>query len=233
VVATLRALLAGGSADTCETLRLTLRVRWPDLDLVHKFGADEALEVLTTQNPHILLACPDGTLPQWPDFIAQVRATSDVPLVLLSEDSSPMDRIRAFELGADDWLPSGCLPMEFIAKLNAILRRRNGFSGDCWTCGRLKIHLRHHVEVGGRPVRLSPREYRILCHLAEHSESPVSPDELLRCAWGHGYDGDFQLLRKSIRRLRQKLADEPPELILNERGTGYLLAAPCTPTNDR
>lgn len=226
----LRALLVGGPTDTCQRLSVILKVRWRDLQLDHMVDPSQALHTIARNEVGLLFVCPDASLPQWADFLAEARGATEALLILIGGDSSATDRIWAFELGADDWLSLTELPMEFIAKVNTILRRAHRLHGACWTCGPLRIHQgTHRVDLAGRRVRLSPREYRILSHLAQRSPTPVSPDELLAVAWGNGYEGDTELLRKSIRRLRQKLADEPAELILNQRGEGYMLAASCSP----
>lgn len=222
------AVAVGGTCDACDRLSLILRIRWSDLQLSHISDGREALEAIARDNPSIVFLCPDGSFVLWSDWIVEARARSPVtPLLIVGEESSCADRILAFELGADDWLQPNCVPMELIARVNIWLRRAGYDSREPGNRDGLRIYRSHRVDVNGRSVKLSPREYRILCHLAERERTPVSTDELLSTAWGDTYEGDSQLLRQTIRRLRQKLSDEPPQLILNQRGAGYMLDAAC------
>lgn len=117
--------------------------------------------------------------------------------------------------------------MEFIAKVNAILRRCSPDSNrriSSFLNGKLSInYATREVCILGKQVKLTPIEYKILSYIAENQGRVVSSAELLRCVWGPNYQGDTEILKISIYRLRSKIEQNPSnrEIILTERGVGY------------
>ena len=165
------------------------------------------------------------------DLIGKIRSFSDVLLIVISQRDDTMDKVRALEVGADEWIIQSSVPMEFIAKVNALLRR-------CplpidsrllsFLNGRLTVNLcTHQVYLSGKQLRLTPIEYRILCQLAQHEGNVVSRETLLRAVWGPNYEADPEYLKKYIYRLRCKVEEDPaaPRIVLTERGVGYIMAS--------
>ncbi|MFW6150672.1 MAG: winged helix-turn-helix domain-containing protein [Chloroflexota bacterium] len=230
----MKVLVVGGNEETAHTVALIFKVRWPDLRMVHCAEVANGADGVEKECPDLVMLCPDSLAPQWIDLIAEIHSSSHVPLVVLGQGSDVVDRVRALELGADDWVTRSCLPMEFIAKVNAILRRcgqrgdgeqRVSPSGD----GRFKIdHSSRKVYVRGICVKLTRIEHKILCQLMRKPGTVVSRQELMDRVWGSPYDSDPDFLKKYIRRLRCKIEEDAshPRVILNERGVGYVFAAP-------
>lgn len=225
----MKALLVGDSEDLSQTISLILKVRWPQLTLVHALEAREGMELIYREQPDIVMLHLDSAAVDCFDLISQIRSFSDVPLIILSEKNDVMDKIRALEMGADDWIAPSSIPMEFIAKVNAILRRRSPRSNahiSSFFDGKLSINFAtREVCALGRPVKLTPIEYKILCQLVRNEGSVVSRADLLHSVWGPDYRADPEFLKKYIYRLRSKVEEEPtkPKIILNERGIGYKL----------
>lgn len=235
----MKALLINVSDEVSRNIALALRVRWPDLSLVHAHEAAEALQLIHSEQPHLaLLHLPeDGQ--EWTrdrgfEVIEDIRSASEVPLIVIDTHDDVMDRVKALETGADDWITAHFSPMEFIARVNAILRRcsphKSGVSH--FLDGKLSIdYATRRVSIFGRTVRLTPIQYRIFCYLAENEGRICSNRELLRYVWGPNSDDDTELLKLNVYRLRSKIEEDPshPGIIFNERGMGYVIRASASP----
>ena len=225
-----RALLVGGTEDLAETLRVILRVRWRDLVLSRVGGCSECIVALRREEPSLLLVACEDNVGQWCDLITQVRSFSDVPLIVVGLWDDVAARVRALEAGADDWVRPDSIPMEFIAKVHALVRRCN----VCDQCelrnycnGPLSIDFAtQEVRINGRQAALTATEFKVLCQLARSEGSVVSREDLLNHVWGLGGYADPEFVKKYIHRLRVKLEEDPaePHIIVNRRGVGYMLA---------
>jgi DNA-binding response OmpR family regulator len=233
----MKVLLVGDSKDLSQTISLILKVRWPNLSLVRVIETREGIELIHKEQPDIVMLHLDSASLDGFDLISQIRGFSDVPLIVLSRSDDVMDKVKALETGADDWIALSSLPMEFIAKVNAILRRcspsGNGRASSCLN-GKLSInYATREVSVDGKPVRLTPIEYKILCQLAKNEGSVVSREKLLRGVWGPNYEADPEFLKKYIHRLRSKIEENPsaPKSIRTERGVGYIFTTSSNSPN--
>jgi len=224
-------LLVGGSKELVETISLVLKVRWRDLVVLHAAESGEALELARRKQPDIVMLHLDSASAGCFDLIGQIRSFSKVPVIVLSDIGSVVDKVRALEMGADDWISRDCMPMEFIAKVNAILRRCYPHSNNhvsCFFNGKLSInYAAHEVCMLGKRVNLTPIEYKILYQLVRNEGTVVSCINLLRNVWGADYEADPEFVKKYICRLRSKIEEDPsnPQIILTERGAGYLYSA--------
>jgi len=226
----MKALVIGASEELVETISLILKVRWRDL-VVHAAEPGEALELARGEQPDIVMLRLDSASASCFDLIGQIRSFSKVPVIVLSDIGSVVDKVRALEMGADDWISRDCMPMEFIAKVNAILRRCYPHSNNhvsCFFNGKLSInYAAHEVCMLGKRVNLTPIEYKILYQLVRNEGTVVSCINLLRNVWGADYEADPEFVKKYICRLRSKIEEDPsnPQIILTERGAGYLYSA--------
>jgi len=238
----MNALFVGHSGDLAQGISLVLKVRWPDLNLIHIHEPSESLELVHKEEPDVVMlhsaargAAQVSDQEAEPlidcfELIAQIRSFSSVPVIVVSESDDVMERVKALETGADDWLPSSFIPMEFIAKVNAILRRfrrsREGVAS--FLNGRLVIdYSAREVFLSGRPVNLTPIQYRILSHLLRNEGRVCTRAELLRHVWGPHYGDDPQIVKRSVHRLRSRIETDPshPQIISNSRGVGYVIHA--------
>ncbi len=231
----MKALVISRSEESAQAIASVLRVRWPDLSLVHASEARPSLELIHGEQPDIVtLHLPESSEEAPPSdyfgLIAQIRSFSDVPLMVIGRTDHVMDKVTALETGADDWTSSDFVPMEFIARINAILRRcsprndrRSYFLG-----GKLAVnYATREVFISDKKVKLTPIQYKLLCHLAQNEGRVCSAVELLRHVWGPSYSDDKELLKLGVYRLRAKIEQDPsnPEIVLNERGVGYVIRA--------
>lgn len=227
--AEIKALVVGGNDELKGTLEVILRVRWRDLDLMKVDDAASAVRATMREQPTLLLVAIDEA-PSCCDLITQVRASSSVPIIVVGESDDVAFKVRALETGADDWIRASSIPMEFIARIHALLRRCNGLdvSRGTYLNGPLAIDFAtQEARINGHRADLTPTEFKVLCHLARHEGSVVTRERLLGEVWGDLETADPEALKKYIYRLRTKLGDDPgePRLIVNRRGVGYMLAA--------
>lgn len=226
----MKVVLVSDSQGLARDISLFLKVRWPGLSLLSGVETKEVIELIHGAQPDIVMIDHGTPSLDCFDLISQVRSFSDVPLVVLGQDSNAADEVRALEMGADDWIGLTSVSMQFIARVNAILRRYSGRVDreSYFLGGKLTInYLGREVFVSGRKVRLSPTEYRILCYLAGNHGRVVSCDELLRHVWGPFYEGEKEILKRTISRLRSKIEEDPaiPDIVRTERGAGYIIVS--------
>jgi two-component system response regulator RegX3 len=161
-----------------------------------------------------------------------LRARSDVPILMLTARSSELDKVLALELGADDYVVKPHSTRELIARVRALLRRRDLDAAPGETrmrrVGGLEIDVaRHEVVVDGSPVWLTPSEMKILALLSERPGTVVSRRELVSTLWSSDYVGDTRSCDAHVARLRRKVEPNPlkPSRIVTVRGEGYKLVA--------
>ena len=163
------------------------------------------------------------------EIVERLRSWSKVPIIVLSVRSSEEEKVRLLELGADDYVVKPFGMAELLARARAALRRQvPGQQGDpVVRAGRLTIDLAARVvSIDGRPVSLSPKEYRLLQVLAQHAGNVVTHLHLLREVWGNAHSDDAHYLRIFVRKLRQKIEKDPtqPRILTTELGVGYRLS---------
>ena len=161
------------------------------------------------------------------DVCKRIRSWSDVPIVVLSADSSEDRKVEALDAGADDYMTKPFGMRELSARLRVALRHRGG-NGDVATeldAGRLHFDLAHHeATLDGQPLDLTPREFDFLLYLARHAGKVCTRRMILENVWGPGYARELQYLKVYAYRLRRKLGDSRGELLQSDPSVGYRLA---------
>ena len=156
-------------------------------------------------------------------------ATQGIPIIMLTAKAEEVDRIVGLEMGADDYVPKPFSPRELVARVKAVLRRTTAPQavGEVpLAAGGLRLDPgRHEVTRDGRPVALSAMEFRLLEFLLRHPGRAYTRAQLLDHVWGHDRFVEPRTVDVHIRRLREKVEDDPahPTLILTVRGLGYRL----------
>jgi two-component system KDP operon response regulator KdpE len=158
--------------------------------------------------------------------VQRLRSWSNVPIIVLSVRSEEEEKVRLLELGADDYVVKPFGMAELLARARAALRRQGGGpSGEpVVRAGHLTIDLaQRRVLAGDEPVRLSPKEYRLLQVLAQHAGNVVTHQHLLNEVWGKGHKENVHYLRIFVRKLRSKIEKDParPAILATELGVGY------------
>jgi two-component system phosphate regulon response regulator OmpR len=164
------------------------------------------------------------------DICRQLRAESDIPILMLTARGEPTDRIVGLELGADDYLPKPFDPRELLARLRAILRRRQAAAqpeNQLLRFGHLLIDRDARVvQVDGETRPLTSHQFDLLCALAENAGRVMSRDALMNSLRGQDIEAFDRSIDVHISRLRTVLEKDPkkPRRILTVRGSGYVFA---------
>ena len=196
----------------------------------------EAIRAATLKPTDLIildLALPDLDGSQ---VLERIRSWSNVPIIILSVKSSEMEKVRLFELGADDYVTKPFGMAELLARSKVVLRRKaRATTGDSVVrIDRLKIDLAaRNVFLDDERLTLTPKEYRLLQVLAQYPGNVVTHQELLKEIWGLPHINDTHYLRIVVRKLRQKIETDPnqPRILLTELGVGYRLAPPNEPAD--
>jgi DNA-binding response OmpR family regulator len=162
------------------------------------------------------------------DLCRGIRGKSDIPLLMLTARGDPLDRVVGLELGADDYLPKPFEPRELLARLRAILRRRNATgSADVLRFGRLEIDKgAREVRVDGQRKTMTGHQFALLLTMAERAGRVLSREALMDLTRGASLEDFDRSIDVHISRLRAAIEDDPkrPRRILTLRGAGYVFA---------
>jgi two-component system response regulator MtrA len=160
-----------------------------------------------------------------------IRDRSDVPIIILTARGGTEDVVHGFELGADDYITKPFRTAELIARVEAILRRVEGYqqrhAPAVVRVGDLEIdEPKHQVTLCGNEVKLTPMEFELLYFLAANAGTVFDRETLYREVWRYDHVGETNLVDVCVRRLREKVEANPsrPRLIITVRGVGYKIA---------
>lgn len=194
------------------------------------FNGADGLEKALNCNADLILL--DVMLPIMDGFevCKKVREKSAVPILMLTAKEEEVDKVLGLELGADDYITKPFGMRELMARIKANIRRvqqpaeSSEAPSDIKAFGGLEIDMnRYEVRKNGQTLDLTVREFELLKYLSEREERVFSREQLLEEVWGYDYFGDIRTVDVTVRRLREKLEDDPadPQYILTRRGIGY------------
>lgn len=195
----------------------------------YAYDGEEALEMARGKQYDVVLL--DVMLPKMSGFevCQQIRDFSDVPIIMLTAKGDDMDKILGLEYGADDYITKPFNILEVKARIKAIIRRsskqaRERDNDHSEVSGSMKIDAdAHRVYIDGREIGLTTKEYELLNLLFKNPRQIYSRDQLLQRVWGSDYPGDARTVDVHIRRLREKIEENPSEPIFihTKWGVGY------------
>jgi two-component system KDP operon response regulator KdpE len=222
-----RVLVCDDEPQILRALRVILRDA--GFDVTTAASAAEALEATSVLPPDaaivdLVLPDRDGV-----DVTRAIREWSEMPILVLSAVGDEVEKVRALNAGADDYVTKPFGPGELVARLNAVLRRAAAERDE----PRVVVHeleldvAGHSVAVAGNPVHLTPTEFELLHALARNRGRLMTHSTLLREVWGPASEDDTPLLRAHVANLRRKIEPDPanPRYITTELGIGYRFAA--------
>jgi two-component system KDP operon response regulator KdpE len=190
----------------------------------------EALDAVSVRPPDAMvldLVLPDGS---GVEVCEEVRRWSGLPIIVLSAVGDEREKVRALDVGADDYITKPFGAEELLARLRATLRRSADATGEpVIVVGDLEIDLAgQRVRVSGEDVHLTPIEFSLLAALARHRGKLVTHRQLLQEVWGPGYGDETHYLRVHVAHIRGKLEPDAsrPRYVLTDPGVGYRLADP-------
>ncbi len=228
----MKVLVADDAPDVAKMVAFGVRMTWPGCQVLLAADGAAALRHFAEEQPDLVVL--DVTMPP-PDGLEvcrRIRELSEVPILMLTVRNDIVDKVRAFDAGADDYLGKPYDQLELMARLRALARRAHmppPALGPAFAVGDLALDFAtHEVRVRDAVVRLTSTEYRLLAVLARHAGTVLPHHFLLQQVWGPEYVGDVHYLKGIVRRLRQKLGDHPEEsrYLQTEWGVGYRLVAP-------
>lgn len=195
-------------------------------EVIEAMTGAEALKAAATRAPDVIIL--DLGLPDMDgkDVVANIRAWSQLPIIILSARDRESEKIAALDLGADDYIEKPFAIGELTARIRAALRHRIQMQ-----CGQAQLStdglsidmVKRSVTRDGKALRLTPKEYDLLVMLARHADRVVTHKTLLTSVWGAAHGEDLHYLRVFIGQLRSKVERDPaaPTIIRTEPGVGY------------
>ncbi|HEX9412922.1 MAG TPA: response regulator transcription factor [Ktedonobacterales bacterium] len=196
--------------------------------------ASEGMDLVARWHPDVVIL--DLTLPDMDglEVCRQLRAWSEVPIIVLSVRAGDADKVAALESGADDYLTKPFSNQELAARIRVALRHAtrtvgNQNAADRFETDGLVIDFqRRRVTVEGREVHLTPTEYELLKYLAVHAGKVITHRNLLQAVWGPQYETEDHYLHVFVGQLRRKIEPTPnrPRYLVTEPGVGYRLRTP-------
>ncbi|MBS2971077.1 response regulator transcription factor [Metabacillus sp. KIGAM252] len=230
-----RILVVDDEKPIADILEFNLKKEGYDVHC--SYDGNDALQQVEEFQPDLILL--DIMLPSKDgmEVCREVRKKYDMPIIMLTAKDSEIDKVLGLELGADDYVTKPFSTRELLARVKANLRRQQTIgtaedtAGDTNEIGigSLVIHPDAYVVTKrGETIELTHREFELLHYLAKHIGQVMTREHLLQTVWGYDYFGDVRTVDVTVRRLREKIEDNPshPNWIVTRRGVGYYLRNP-------
>lgn len=226
-----RVLLVDDDEEIRAMLESTLT--FSGFDTILADGALAAMEAISSSSPDVVVL--DVMMPVMDGFeLARLIRARDarIPIIFLSARDGVDDRVRGLRLGGDDYLVKPFTAIELIARIEAILRRRDtgdmsAAPHDTLQIADLRVDVdRHVVSRGGTTIELSPTEFRLLELLMRNAGRVLSKTVILQEIWMYDFGGDANVVERFISSLRRKIDGDQPSMIVTVRGFGYRIDAP-------
>lgn len=206
-------------------------------EVITAYDGDEALEKVKESQPDLLVL--DLMLPKKDglEVCREVRKNHDMPIIMVTAKDQEIDKVLGLELGADDYVTKPFSNRELVARVKANLRRQTAIQNaepeqpenNDIEVGDLIVHPDAYiVSKRGETIELTHREFELLHYLAKHIGQVMTREHLLETVWGYDYFGDVRTVDVTVRRLREKIEDNPshPNFLVTRRGVGYYLRNP-------
>jgi len=223
----MKATIIEDEESIIDAVNVAFEFRWPEASLLAARTGKEGVALVKKEVPDIVIL--DINLPDISGFqvLKDIREFSSVPVVILTVRADDSDVLHGLEAGADDYIIKPFNYLNLLARIKAVLRRTEKASlkeNNIVISSRLKINfVNQKVIVDNRLVKLTPVEYRLLVLLAKNKGKVVPYDRITEEIWGKDFGGETVNIRSFIQRLRKKLQDVPPHMIVNKYGSGYVL----------
>ncbi len=225
-------LIIEDEAPISNIIKYNLKKEGYEVDAA--FDGGEGLKKALAGDADLILL--DIMLPVMDGFevCKQIREKSNVPILMLTAKEEEVDKVLGLELGADDYITKPFGMRELIARIKANIRRTSIQDGETEDAsaelkdfGSLQLDMgRYEIRKNGQVLDLTLREFELLKYLAERENKVFSREQLLEEVWGYEYYGDIRTVDVTVRRLREKLEDDPgdPKYIVTKRGVGYFFS---------
>ncbi len=227
-----RILVVDDDPQIRRVMRVTLTAQGYEVEDAR--SGEEALDKLRQRQSDLVLL--DMNMPGLGgvETCREIRAGSEVAIIMLTVRDSEADKVEALDAGADDYVTKPFRTQELLARIRAALRRAPSARAaeiQHLTLGAMEVDFdARRVRTGARDVRLTPKELDVLRYLALHAGKVVPHRELLQAVWGPDYGDEVDYLRVIVNQLRKKIEAEPsrPMFLLTEPWVGYRLQLPAS-----
>jgi DNA-binding response OmpR family regulator len=213
-----------------NAVQVAFEFRWPDTRIVFAMSGQDGIDLIKEESPDVLIL--DINLPDISGFevLKKVREFSTLPVIILTVRADDNDVLKGLEAGADDYITKPFNYFTLLARVKAVLRRTNRaeIQTDHNTAVNARLNIdfvNQKVRIDNRLVKLTPLEYQFLLLLVKHKNQVVTHQDILSEVWSKDNWQDTENVRIYVRRLRKKLGDIPPQMILSQRAEGYMLKA--------
>lgn len=191
-------------------------------DVYHALSGEEAMEILAEESAKLVIL--DIMLPGMDGFVVcnKIREKDNVPILIVSAKDTKEDKINGLMLGADDYIEKPYDIDILLAKVRGIFKRRYGVEEI--VDGNLRLNKNDQsIKVDGRMIKSTAKEFQLLLYLLQNKNRTLTKEELFHQIWGDGSDSEMQTLTVHIKRLRNKIEEDPehPKRILTVWGKGY------------
>ena len=211
--------------DDEERMRKLIKdfLKQKDFSTVEAENGEKALEIFEENEEKINLIILDVMMPKldgW-SVLRQIRQKSKVPIIMLTARGEEQDELFGFELGVDEYISKPFSPKILVARVQALLKRTGQAEKLVEEYGGIKIDSSGRtVEVDGKKIDLSLREYELLKYLMDNKDVALSRDKILNNVWNYDYYGDSRTIDSHIKKIRHKLGKKGKH-IQTIRGIGY------------
>ncbi len=229
----MKVLIIDDASDLIEVVSLCFEMRWPHSTLLTAETGEEGIRLAETDRPDMVIL--DVVLPDKDGFqvCREIRSFSDVPIIMLTVRGDDKDIVKGLEWGADDYITKPFGHLEFLARVQATIRRTQALPLNKmerpFVSSELSVEFdTREVKAQGRPVKLTNIEYNLLYHLIKNAGRPLSNRTLLVKVWGPDHEDSTYLPKVHIQHLRKKIESDPsnPQIVVTERGVGYRFIVP-------
>lgn len=183
---------------------------------------EEALDLWAEKQPDCIIL--DVTMPKLDGFevLEEIRATDNVPVIMLTARREEEDKLQGFEIGADDYVTKPFSPRELMVRIKALLKRSGIATAETTIdiCGLNFNAEEREMTINNEIIKLTQKEYEVLVYFINHQKLVLSREQILDRIWGFDYEGDVRVVDTTIKRLRKKMG-EKGECIQTVRGIGY------------
>jgi len=213
--------------DIVEAISLALQIRWPEAQVISTRSGKRGVDLVESEQPDVVIL--DLGLPDINGFdvLRRIRMFSEVPLIIVTVRADEADIIKGLEWGADDYIVKPFRQLELLARIKAQIRRQGQPEEERITSGDLQLNTAtSQLYKNKKEINLTVTETRILGHLMRNAGRVVSHSSIAEAVWGDDYPGAADSLKVHIRRLREKVEENPssPVYIITKQGIGYLFS---------
>ena len=219
----IKILVVDDEKNICELIRLYLEKEGYEVLLA--FDGDQALSIFKNEAPSLVLL--DIMLPK-KDGLAvcrEIRQVSNIPVIMLTAKGETFDKVLGLELGADDYIVKPFENKELVARIKAVLRRYDSAPApdmkEVVYPGLIVNQTNYEMKINGKQIDIPPKELEVLYFLCSNPNQVFTREQLLDKVWGFDYYGDTRTVDVHIKRLREKLGENPHWQLKTVWGVGY------------